>query len=98
VKESNPVEVAEYAVAQKLATEPALLWWVPFTLKKREQIVAAVNKCYLLRSHKFGVELTKSFQDALRTDEQTNTTYWKDALVLEIKTVDAVFKELEENE
>ena len=98
VKESNPVEVAEYAVAQKLATEPAFSWWVPYTLKKRERIVAAVNKRYLLRSHKFGVELPKSVQDALRIDEQTNTTYWKDAIALEIKKVDVAFQDLEENE
>jgi hypothetical protein len=76
--------VAEYAVAQKLATEPAFSWWVPYTLKKREQIVAAMNKRYLLWSHKFGVELPKSVQDTLRIDEQTNTMHWKDAIALEI--------------
>ena len=28
VKESNPVESAEYAVATGLAKEPAFAWWV----------------------------------------------------------------------
>jgi hypothetical protein len=28
LKESNPVEVAEYAVAHDLAEEPAFSWWV----------------------------------------------------------------------
>ena len=32
LKESNPVEVAEYAVAMDLVKEPAFKWWVPFTL------------------------------------------------------------------
>ena len=27
LKESNPVEVAEYAVANKIANEPAFIWW-----------------------------------------------------------------------
>ena len=33
LKESNPVEVAEYAVGAKIVSEPAFAWWVPFTLK-----------------------------------------------------------------
>jgi hypothetical protein len=28
LKESNPVQVAEYAVANKLAEEPAFVWWI----------------------------------------------------------------------
>ena len=32
-KESNPVQVAEYAVAHKISSEPAFCWWVPFTFK-----------------------------------------------------------------
>jgi hypothetical protein len=98
VKESNPVEVAEYAVAQKLETEPAFSLWLPYSLKKRERIVDAVNKRYVLRSHKFGVKLPKSVQDALRINEQTNTTYWRNVIALEIKNVDVDFKDLEVNE
>jgi hypothetical protein len=37
LKESYPVEVAEYAVAQGIDHEPAFVWWVPFTLKKRNR-------------------------------------------------------------
>jgi len=29
---SNPVEIAEYAVADKLVEEPVFAWWVPHTL------------------------------------------------------------------
>jgi hypothetical protein len=47
LKESNPVEVAECAVSNKLVTEPAFAWWVPFTLKKRDRIIAAVNNRFL---------------------------------------------------
>jgi hypothetical protein len=32
LKESNPVEVAEYVVANKLVHMPAFVWWVPHTL------------------------------------------------------------------
>jgi hypothetical protein len=36
MKESNPIETAEYAVANQFEHHPAFTWWVPFTLKKRE--------------------------------------------------------------
>jgi hypothetical protein len=29
LKESYPVQVAEYAVANKFAKQPAFAWWVP---------------------------------------------------------------------
>jgi hypothetical protein len=31
LKESNPVEVAEYAASANVVSEPAFAWWVPFT-------------------------------------------------------------------
>jgi hypothetical protein len=42
LKESNPVEVAEYAATKNLHGEPAFAWWVPHVLKKRNIIIAAV--------------------------------------------------------
>jgi hypothetical protein len=44
LKESNPIEVAEFAIAHKIHYEPAFIWWVPYMLAKCKQIVAAVNK------------------------------------------------------
>ena len=43
LKESNPVEVAEYISSRKLAGEAAFAWWVPYTLRKRDRIISAVN-------------------------------------------------------
>ncbi len=44
LKESFPIQVAEYAVCQSIDNEPAFAWWMPYILKKRNQIIAAVNK------------------------------------------------------
>ena len=40
LKESNPIEVAGYTVAQDIAHQPAFAWWVPFTLKKKKSITS----------------------------------------------------------
>ena len=59
LKESYPIQVAEYAVNNKIASEPAFAWWVPYVLKKRDRVIKRVQKCYWKRSHKFGIELPK---------------------------------------
>ena len=46
LKISNPVELADYAVANKIDDQPAFLWWVPYTLRKRERIIQKVKSKY----------------------------------------------------
>lgn len=43
LKESNPIEVAEYAVTNKFVEEPAFAWWVPFVLRKHGRLVSAIK-------------------------------------------------------
>jgi hypothetical protein len=35
LKESNPIEVAEYAIWRGIDNEPAFAWWVPYTPLKK---------------------------------------------------------------
>ena len=42
LKKSYPLQVAEFAVARELDKMPAFAWWVPYTLKKRDAIIASV--------------------------------------------------------
>jgi hypothetical protein len=69
LKESNPVEVAEYAVNMKLVSEPAAFaWWVPFTIKTRDRIIKAVKKHYFRVFQKYGIEPPKTVKRALEID------------------------------
>ena len=43
MKQSHPVEVAEFARARGVADEAAFAWWVPFTLRTRDLIIPAVK-------------------------------------------------------
>jgi hypothetical protein len=69
LKESNPVELAEYAATKNLHDKPAFAWWVPHVLKKRNIIIAAVTKRYHKRTHKFGVQVPKTWDEAVKLDE-----------------------------
>ena len=42
LKESHPVNVAEFAVAKGIDKEPAFQQGVPYTLKKKDAIIATV--------------------------------------------------------
>jgi hypothetical protein len=57
LKESYPVELAEYSVANRIAEEPAFKWWVSNTLHKRNRIISKVKKKYWQTTHKFGCKL-----------------------------------------
>jgi hypothetical protein len=85
-------------VANKIASEPAFCWWVPFTLKRRDRIIAVVNKRYMFRTHKFGIRVRKTVDEAIAIYKESGTKHWQDSINLEAKNVDVVFQELEEGE
>jgi len=43
LKASNPIELAEYAIANNLVDEPAFKWWVAETLRKRSGSVSSAR-------------------------------------------------------
>jgi len=94
LKESNPIEVAEYAVANKIAEEPAFAWWVKPVLRKRHRIIMKVKSKYWTKTHKFGIELPKTVAEALEIDRKTGTDHWKRAIEKEMKNNRVAFKVL----
>jgi hypothetical protein len=92
LKESSPVEVAEYAAAKSLLDTPAFVWWYPHVLKKCRRIIAAVTKHYHKRTHKFGIEVPKNWDECVRLDKENDKTLWQDAVRKEMKNVRIVFK------
>jgi hypothetical protein len=49
LKEGYPIEIAEYATANNLLSEPAFIWWAGDVLRKRERILSKLNCRYLRR-------------------------------------------------
>ena len=40
MKQSHPVEMAEFARARGISDEVVFAWWVPYTLRKRDAILS----------------------------------------------------------
>ncbi len=76
LKEAYPIQMAEYAVANKIDHEPAFAWWVPCTLKKRNRILNAVKKRHFRTFQKYGIELPKTVERALEIDRENGNTLW----------------------
>jgi hypothetical protein len=96
MKESHPVETAEFARARSIADEPAFAWWVPYTLRKRDIILSKVKARIKKTTHKYGVEIPNSIDHAHAIDKRNNNTLWKDALAKEMTEVGVAFEVLEE--
>ena len=92
LKESYPVQVAEYSVGTRISMEPAFAWWVPYMLKKRNRIVAKVKSKYWIWTRKFGVRIPKLVQEAKELDHQNGNNLWWEAICKEMKTVRLAFE------
>ena len=44
MKRSHPIEITEYAEAQRLERKPTFNWRAPFVIKKRERIISLGKK------------------------------------------------------
>lgn len=101
LKESHPVEVAEFAVAMGIEDEPAFNWWVKPVLKRRDRIIASVTKRqarYLKQRFKFGIEVPRSVDEAYELDKKNGNTFWADAIAKELKDIRVAFKILDQDE
>ena len=94
MKESYPVETAEYAIQARIHEEPAFAWWVPHVISKRATIISKVKSKYWSRTHKYGVQIPKSVKEARIIDRENGTLWW-DPICEEMKNVRVAFEEFD---
>lgn len=80
MKESYPVQVAEYANGNDISHQPAFAWWAKEFIKEKRRILAKVKQRYWKRTHKFGVELPKTVEEAYALDKKNGNRLWGDAI------------------
>ena len=98
LKESNPVDISEYVVGNRISEEVAFAWWVPYTLKKQDHIIAKVKARFLQKSHKSGVEGPTSVEKAYKLNKKNNNTLWHHAIKKEMTNVSIDFHILNHGE
>ena len=98
MKHSYPVRVAEYAISNRIADEPAFCWWVHNTVKRRDRIIAKVASKYWQRTHKYGIRIPKTVKEAMAIDKDNGNTLWWDAICKEMTNVRPAFEKWEGKE
>ena len=79
LKDSHPIQVAQYVIAQGIQYEPAFNWWVYHVVKKRDRIIFMVRWCslpYLKKIHKFVLSCLRLLKRLMPL-----TRKWKHSLV-----------------
>jgi hypothetical protein len=74
-------------VANKIAEEPAFKWWVSFCLQKRNRIINKAKSKYWRTTHKYGIKVPKTAEEALRLDKINGNDYWERAIKKEMSKV-----------
>ena len=98
MKESHPIESSEYAKSQNIHTEPAFVWWVAHTLKKRDVIISSVRTRLKRTTHKYGHEVPNNLEHARKIDLKNGNNFWQQAIEKEMLNVGIAFEILQDDE
>jgi hypothetical protein len=92
MKESFPLEVADYAKNNRIIDEPAFAWWCYKVLRRKKRHISGAKTKYWLKTHKYGVRLPKTIKEAMAIDRETGTDHWGKAIAKEMKNVMVTFE------
>ena len=76
IKESYPVDLAEFAIQKGIDSKPAFAWWTPFVIKKKQRIISKVKSTYWTKTHKFGIMIPKTVKEAIELDTLNKNKLW----------------------
>ena len=80
LKESYPVEIAEYSIVKNISHHPVFVWWVNHVVSKKKVIISKIKSLYWQTTHHYGVKLPKTSAEALKFDQKNNNALWWDAI------------------
>ena len=81
------LETARYAINNRIDKEPAFIWWVPNAMKKARHIVSKVKSKYWERTHKYGIRIPKTVQEAYAIDAENGDSYWTEVIREEVAKI-----------
>lgn len=92
LKESFPVHAAEHSRGNNLDKEPAFTWWVSCVHRIAKRTASKVKTKHWRRTHKHGIRLPHSVEEALEFDREDKTDFWQKAIKKEMKNVMVAFE------
>ena len=65
VKESFPVQLAEYALLNQISDEPAFAWCIKKVINKRDRIISKTASKYWKKTHKYGLRIPHTVNESI---------------------------------
>ena len=93
-QKSNPIELAEYSIANHIQEYPAFHCWVGHVLLWRYHIISKVKTQCWRRTHKLGIKITKISKNALEIYWATETNFWEQDIQKDISNVRVSFENI----
>ena len=97
MKESHPIEIADFSKSRGIDKEPAFAWWITYTLRKRDIIISAINTCIRKTTHKYGIEIPRSVKHASEMNQKNGNNFWVKSIKKEMTNVGIAFEILDED-
>jgi hypothetical protein len=91
-KESNAVEVDEYALANQISHEPAFDWWVHDVIHRKKRLIKLSQTRFLWPQYKYGICVPRNIEEAIKFDLENGNKFWETAISKEMKNVRVAFK------
>ena len=66
--------MAKYAVQSHIAGNTEFAWWIRYVMAKRNHIIGKMKSEYWVQTHKFGVKIPNSVQEAKAFNEENVNT------------------------
>lgn len=99
IKESNPLETAEYAIAQGIDSEPAFVWWVKNVERIKKRAIKRLRASKQCKHRiRFGIKVPNTIEEAIQLDEENGNDLWQKAINKELDKVRVAFQLLGEGE
>ena len=96
MKESHPVELAEFSKSCDIYDNPDFAWWVPYTLRKQDIILSKIKARIRKTTQNYGIEMPTNIDHADRLDRENNNILCRNALEKEMTKIGISFEVLVE--
>ena len=80
LKQSYPIELADFSQLYGIREEAAFAWWIPYVERKRKSMISKLKSKYLQRTHKYRIRIPNSLKQAYEFDEENGNKPWTDVI------------------
>ena len=98
IKESTPVKLVEFSKSCRISDEREFCWYMPYVLRKRDQIIVVINSRVKKATHTSGVHVSRDLKGDKEIDKANGSKLYFDAIKTEIFNISVAFEILNEDE